>query len=111
MTRILALASLSLALAAPNPMALAAPAEVPAAAEEGEVEAAMEENAKETGGAEEIAVLTIGGMGEIKLRFYSDKAPKHVANFKKLARSGFYDGTTFHRVDPRSFMIQGGDPN
>jgi cyclophilin family peptidyl-prolyl cis-trans isomerase len=37
-------------------------------------------------------------------------APNHVENFKKLARSDFYDGTTFHRVIP-GFMIQGGDPN
>ena len=44
------------------------------------------------------------------LEFYPDVAPGHVANFKKLARSGFYDGTCFHRVIP-GFMIQGGDPN
>jgi len=49
-------------------------------------------------------------MGEIKIEFMPDVAPNHVENFKKLARSGFYDGTTFHRVIP-GFMIQGGDPN
>lgn len=48
--------------------------------------------------------------GEIHLKFYSDVAPNHVANFIKLAKSGFYDGTIFHRVIP-GFMIQGGDPN
>jgi peptidyl-prolyl cis-trans isomerase B (cyclophilin B) len=48
--------------------------------------------------------------GEIELEFLSGKAPRHVENFLKLARSGFYDGTTFHRVIP-GFMIQGGDPN
>ncbi|MFX8899395.1 peptidylprolyl isomerase, partial [Acinetobacter baumannii] len=48
--------------------------------------------------------------GTIKLRFLDDKAPKHVENFKKLARQGFYDGTKFHRVIP-GFMIQGGCPN
>lgn len=58
---------------------------------------------------EEIAVITIRDLGEIRLRFLDDKAPGHVDNFKKLARSGFYDGTTFHRVIPK-FMIQGGDP-
>ena len=58
---------------------------------------------------EEIAVLETN-FGRIVIRFFDDKAPNHVANFKKLARSGFYDGTKFHRVIP-GFMIQGGDPN
>lgn len=49
-------------------------------------------------------------MGNITIEFMPDVAPKHVENFKKLAKSGFYDGTTFHRVIP-GFMIQGGDPN
>ena len=48
--------------------------------------------------------------GEIELEFLADKAPGHVKNFLDLARKGFYDGTTFHRVIPQ-FMIQGGDPN
>jgi peptidyl-prolyl cis-trans isomerase B (cyclophilin B) len=48
--------------------------------------------------------------GEIELEFLNDKAPGHVKNFLDLARRGFYDGTTFHRVIP-GFMIQGGDPN
>ena len=48
--------------------------------------------------------------GEIELEFLSDKAPGHVKNFLDLAKKGFYDGTTFHRVIP-GFMIQGGDPN
>ncbi len=49
-------------------------------------------------------------LGEIEIEFLSDKAPGHVKNFQDLARKGFYDGTTFHRVIP-GFMIQGGDPN
>ena len=49
-------------------------------------------------------------LGEIELAFFPDKAPGHVENFLKLAREGFYDGCTFHRVIP-GFMIQGGDPN
>lgn len=49
-------------------------------------------------------------LGTIKFEFLEDKAPKHVANFEKLAEAGFYDGTAFHRVIP-GFMIQGGDPN
>lgn len=48
--------------------------------------------------------------GEMEIKFYADVAPKHVENFIKLAKSGFYNGTIFHRVIPR-FMIQGGDPN
>lgn len=48
--------------------------------------------------------------GNIELEFYPDKAPKHVENFIKLAKLGFYDDTIFHRVIP-GFMIQGGDPN
>jgi peptidyl-prolyl cis-trans isomerase B (cyclophilin B) len=48
--------------------------------------------------------------GDIHIKFYPDVAPKHVENFIKLAKSGFYDRTIFHRVIP-GFMIQGGDPN
>jgi len=47
--------------------------------------------------------------GNIELELYSEAAPKTVANFVKLAKSGFYDGTKFHRVIA-DFMIQGGDP-
>ena len=48
--------------------------------------------------------------GSMEIRFFPDKAPKHVENFMKLAKSGFYDKTIFHRVIP-GFMIQGGDPH
>ena len=48
--------------------------------------------------------------GEITLKFFPEVAPNHVNNFIELARDGFYDGTTFHRVVP-GFVIQGGDPN
>jgi peptidyl-prolyl cis-trans isomerase B (cyclophilin B) len=48
--------------------------------------------------------------GNIELRFFPEVAPNHVKNFIELAKKGFYDGTTFHRVIP-GFMIQGGDPN
>ena len=47
--------------------------------------------------------------GDIVVELYADKAPKTVNNFVFLAREGFYDGTTFHRVI-KPFMIQGGDP-
>jgi cyclophilin family peptidyl-prolyl cis-trans isomerase len=43
------------------------------------------------------------------MRFFEDVAPKHVANFKKLVREGFYDGLAFHRAIPNG-IIQGGDP-
>lgn len=48
--------------------------------------------------------------GNIELKFFPEVAPNHVNNFIELAKKGFYDGTTFHRVIP-GFMIQGGDPN
>jgi peptidyl-prolyl cis-trans isomerase B (cyclophilin B) len=48
--------------------------------------------------------------GDIELKFYPNVAPKHVESFIKLAKSGFYNATIFHRVIP-GFMIQGGDPN
>ncbi len=48
--------------------------------------------------------------GSMEIRFFPDIAPNHVNNFIELAKKGFYDGTTFHRVIP-GFMIQGGDPN
>jgi peptidyl-prolyl cis-trans isomerase B (cyclophilin B) len=48
--------------------------------------------------------------GDIEIDFYPHAAPKHVENFIKLAKDGFYNGTIFHRVIP-GFMIQGGDPN
>jgi cyclophilin family peptidyl-prolyl cis-trans isomerase len=47
--------------------------------------------------------------GEIKLVLF-ENTPKHRENFLKLAKEGFYDGTTFHRIVD-GFMIQGGDPN
>jgi peptidyl-prolyl cis-trans isomerase B (cyclophilin B) len=60
------------------------------------------------------ATISITSKGQriedIVLRFFPDVAPGHVKNFIDLARKGFYNGTTFHRVIPQ-FMIQGGDPN
>jgi peptidyl-prolyl cis-trans isomerase B (cyclophilin B) len=55
------------------------------------------------------AVITMEKGGEIRFEFYPADAPKTVDNFVKLANDKFYDGTTFHRVEP-SFVIQGGDP-
>lgn len=58
---------------------------------------------------EEVVVMKTN-FGDIVLGFLPEKAPGHVDNFKKLAKSGFYDGLKFHRVIP-GFMIQGGCPN
>jgi peptidyl-prolyl cis-trans isomerase B (cyclophilin B) len=58
--------------------------------------------------ANEVAVIKTS-QGDMVVEFWSDVAPKTVENFKKLARSGFYDGTAFHRII-KGFMIQGGDP-
>ncbi len=57
---------------------------------------------------DEIAIITTD-FGEIQLELY-DETPKHKENFLKLAREGYYDSTTFHRII-EGFMIQGGDPN
>lgn len=46
-------------------------------------------------------------LGDIEIKFLPEVAPKHVENFIKLAKSGFYNGTIFHRAIP-GFMIQGG---
>lgn len=54
-------------------------------------------------------VLLKTNMGDIKIKLFEDKAPITTANFKKLVKQGFYDGTIFHRVIS-DFMIQGGDP-
>lgn len=48
--------------------------------------------------------------GLMKVNFYEEDAPNTVANFIKLAKQGFYDGLTFHRVIP-NFVIQGGCPD
>jgi peptidyl-prolyl cis-trans isomerase B (cyclophilin B) len=56
----------------------------------------------------EVAVIKTA-VGEMVVEFWPDVAPKTVENFKKLAKSGFYDGTAFHRI-VKGFMVQGGDP-
>src|SRR5579871_2751414 len=56
----------------------------------------------------EVAVLKTSA-GEMVIGFWPDVAPNTVANFIKLAKSGFYDGTSFHRII-KGFMVQGGDP-
>jgi len=65
------------------------------------------ENITNTTSATHVIIKT--NKGEIELELWRDAAPKTVANFEKLAKEGFYDGTKFHRVI-KDFMIQGGDP-
>lgn len=55
------------------------------------------------------AVITLESGGEIRIEFYPEDAPKTVENFVTLAKKGFYDGLTFHRIVP-DFVVQGGDP-
>lgn len=59
--------------------------------------------------AKDIAVIEMKNGGIIKVELYPDQAPITVNNFVLLARQGFYNGLTFHRVI-EGFMIQGGDP-
>jgi peptidyl-prolyl cis-trans isomerase B (cyclophilin B) len=80
---------------------VAAPARGQEKQEEKKETAAMNE-------PKEVAVIKTSE-GEMVAEFWPDVAPKTVENFKKLAKSGFYDGTAFHRII-KGFMIQGGDP-
>ena len=57
----------------------------------------------------DVAVITTS-YGDMVVEFYPDVAPMHVESFITLAKEGYFDGTTFHRVIP-GFVIQGGDPN
>lgn len=60
--------------------------------------------------SQEVSAVLKTSKGDIKLRLFADQAPVTVANFVNLARRGYYDGLTFHRVIP-DFMIQGGCPH
>ncbi|MGB9553010.1 MAG: peptidylprolyl isomerase [bacterium] len=62
-----------------------------------------------TSGSLPLAIIETG-KGTIKIEMYPQDAPNTVANFIYLAKKGFYNGLTFHRVEP-GFVIQGGDPN
>ncbi|MFN2415061.1 MAG: peptidylprolyl isomerase [Pyrinomonadaceae bacterium] len=63
----------------------------------------------------EAAVLEVesagASYGRIVIELYPNVAPKMVERFKTLVREGFYDGTAFHRINPRTGVVQGGDPN
>ncbi len=58
----------------------------------------------------EVAVIETADFGNIVIDLYPNIAPKMVERFKKLISEGFYNGTTFHRVNAATGLIQGGDP-
>jgi cyclophilin family peptidyl-prolyl cis-trans isomerase len=89
--------------------ARAGAAEVTSSIVEGTVEAPAPLVAEGKQQGYDVAVIRTT-YGEVVFKLLDGDAPKHTANFRKLAGRGFYDGTTFHRVIP-NFMIQGGDPN
>jgi peptidyl-prolyl cis-trans isomerase B (cyclophilin B) len=60
--------------------------------------------------SDEKLVVLETNLGVITIEFFPNDAPNHVKNFISLTKSGFYEGTIFHRIIP-GFMIQGGDPN
>lgn len=68
----------------------------------------------DVGPRDEVAVLETS-YGRIVIEFLPDLAPRHVANFKKLTREGFYNGTRFHKIVKdranQPIAVQGGDPN
>ncbi|MGC9318078.1 MAG: peptidylprolyl isomerase [Armatimonadota bacterium] len=95
----------------------AAPGHAAAAAESQPAQEAAQEPTSEedtpqaADEAEEATMVTIEtSKGTIKAKLYDQKAPVTAGNFILLAEEGFYDGLTFHRVEP-GFVIQGGDPN
>ena len=51
----------------------------------------------------------VTGRGTVRVRLFAEEVPETVNNFVSLARDGYFDGTTFHRVI-KDFMVQGGDP-
>lgn len=78
-------------------------------------EETKEETGEDTAAEEELlsgkhqVEISVKDFGTMKLELDADIAPITVTNFVKLAKEGFYDGLTFHRIIP-GFMIQGGDP-
>ena len=83
-------------------------------AEESDEEEDVEEEIDSEGSEEEDKMnpnaIIETNKGTMKIELFEDKAPKTVENFVKLAKKGFYDNLTFHRVI-KDFMIQGGDPD
>jgi cyclophilin family peptidyl-prolyl cis-trans isomerase len=59
---------------------------------------------------DQVAVISTADYGDIVIELYPNIAPQMVERFKKLIREGFYNGTTFHRINAAARLIQGGDP-
>ena len=87
------------------PAAQSQPAPAPSGPKQWESPPAMEIDSSK----KYTAVFELAKGEEFEIELFADKAPKTVNNFVFLARQGFYDGVTFHRVIP-GFMAQGGDP-
>ncbi len=96
---------------APDPAAAAAESEPPPTRRPMVSKPTADEVAAIGAEGKKIAVIQME-KGTIRIELVEDEAPLTVANFVKLARAGFYDGLTFHRVvkEPRPFIVQGGDP-
>lgn len=78
--------------------------------EDMELEAAVVDQTAGPQSGDTIATVTIKDFGVVKIRLFSQLAPKAVENFTTHSKDGYYNGLTFHRVI-ENFMIQGGDPN
>lgn len=79
--------------------------------DEAALDATVKKNVKPEPDAE-VAVIEMAdpGYGKMVIELYPNLAPKMVERFKQLIKEGFYDGTTFHRINPELGIIQGGDP-
>ena len=82
---------------------------IPDGAGEGLTDGATDGFTGDTVPEEDILYMAVEGYGIVTIGLYAEQAPITVANFKRLASEGFYDGLTFHRII-ESFMIQGGCP-
>ena len=98
-TRLLLLTALVVALGASPAVPTAARAQAPKPAEPQKGPARVSQTAE----------ITMEKGGIIKIEFFAGDAPKTVENFVTLAKKGFYNGLTFHRIEP-GFVVQGGDP-
>src|SRR5215510_40987 len=74
-----------------------------------DVQSPPQQSSPATPNPSEVEAVITTDLGVIRFEFSPDKAPLHVQSFIKLARSGFYDGSAFHRVFSHG-LIQGGDP-
>ncbi len=90
-------------------LAQGSPTQTPATGAPPDAKAAPEKGSMDKPAAKKEVAVIKTNLGTIVFELLPDVAPKMVANFKELAKSGFYNGTTFHRVI-NGFMIQGGDP-